>query len=86
MIEALTRDELLDWLALYEVSPWGPERDDFRAAAHSLWVRGVKTASVIYPYVEQETEIDDELIAMLDADRAASREGEAPAEPPSDID
>lgn len=67
----MTYGELLDWLAIYETSPWGPERDDQRAAVHSLWTRGVKFEDVAieYPHVEIDSgEIDDDIIAMLDAD------------------
>ncbi len=71
----MTYGELLDWLAIYEISPWGPERSDKRAAIHSLWSRGVKfdDVAIDYPHVETESgEIDDDLIAMLDADAAES--------------
>lgn len=65
MKQFLTRDELLDWLAFWEVNPWGSVRSDMRAAVQSLWNRGagLETLQVAYPYtdqpVENEEDIDD---------------------------
>jgi len=71
LIQDLTTDELLDWLALYEIDPWGETRRDYRAAVASMWVRGAKFEDVrpTYPHVGCVDADDDDLIALLDADR-----------------
>lgn len=68
MIAELERDELLDWIALWQVDCWGPERDDLRAAATSFWNRGgsFDEIKIQFPYVAEESEED--IIAMLERD------------------
>lgn len=80
----LSTDELLDWLALYEISPWGEDRADMRAAVQSVWNRGAAFTELrpTFPYVESD--IDDisdedeaEFIEVLDA--INRRDQDAPA-------
>ena len=68
LVAKLDRDELLDWLALWEIDPWGPKRDDLRSAVQGFRIRyGEDEAiKVEYPYVANDSE--DDLISMLEAD------------------
>ena len=34
----LTRTQILEWLALYRISPFGRKRDDQRSAAQTYWL------------------------------------------------
>lgn len=58
---------------MMEVDPWGPQRDDRRAAVQSLWNRGAKfeEIKIDYPHVgEHNTDSeDDDIIELLEADR-----------------
>lgn len=79
LVKHLTRDELLDWLALYEVDAWGPGRDDRRAACQSLWNRGLPFSDVeiSFPYIkseEDEIEADLEALAEIERERELERE------------
>ncbi len=70
-------------MALWEVDPWGPERDDLRAAVQSAWNRGadMETLQIQFPYREakdaKETEADeDEIVALLEQEaEEAERNG-----------
>ncbi len=68
LIAELGRDELLDWLAMWEVDPWGPERDDIRAAAASFWNRGGEFDSILIQYPHVPSDTDDDVIALLESD------------------
>jgi hypothetical protein len=70
LLERLTWDELLDWLALWEIDPWGETRRDVRAAVASLWERGATfdAVEIAYPHVDTG-EDDDDVLALMDADR-----------------
>lgn len=56
-----------------EVDPWGPQRDDRRAAVQSLWMRGANfdEVRIDYPHVgDHNADSDDEdIINMLEADK-----------------
>lgn len=75
LLRVLSRDELLDWLAVYEISPWGPEREDLRTAVGSLWARGAEFEKIRieYPHVENvDPDAEDEqAIASILAARDA---------------
>lgn len=73
----LCRSELLDWLALWQVDPWGPDRADRRAAVQSAWNRGAgfDTFQMEYPYVGDVSDDDDELLDLLDQDRDRKNNG-----------
>jgi hypothetical protein len=70
LLDRLTRDELLDWLALWSIDPWGESRQDVRSAVASLWSRGANfdDVTIEYPHVQTD-EDDDEVLALLDRDR-----------------
>lgn len=40
MLSEVSSEELTEWIAYYEMNPWGPERDDFRAAMESSAISG----------------------------------------------
>lgn len=67
----LTREELLDLMALYEVDPWGESRADMRAAVNTCaTVMGFAELQYDYPYVPTDSddfsdEDEAELIAIL---------------------
>ncbi len=81
----MTWSELNDWLALYDIDPWGERRSDLRSAVNALQSVGSKEVDVIYPYVSSpdsdEISVEDEaeLIATLqqmnqaESDDAATR-------------
>ncbi|HBE71240.1 MAG TPA: hypothetical protein DDW52_24095 [Planctomycetaceae bacterium] len=86
MLVELTRSELLDWLALWQVDPWGPDRADRRAAVQAGWFRGVsfQAVSMEYPYVGGD-DGEEELLDLLDQDRKdRDNAGEASTPEPED--
>lgn len=57
MPDVLTADELQDWLALYEVDPWGEHRADLRSAVGAVAVfGGFRELQPEYPYVPPDNE------------------------------
>lgn len=57
----MTRDELLDWLAVCEVSPFSEERDDLRSfvGAKAAW-DAEKKIKALYPYFETDMDLISE--------------------------
>ena len=63
LAESLTWPELLDWVALWRLSPWGEFRKDLRSGAQVLSMLmpylpdGVQFPGVFFPYFN-ETSVD----------------------------
>lgn len=62
MGHVLTRDQVLDWLAVYEIDPWGQSRQDIRAAVSAIWARGgsFDDLHIEYPHASDSLAISDE--------------------------
>jgi hypothetical protein len=60
----------------FEVEPWGALRDDMRAAANTLWSKGVdvggETPDLVFPYFEDTADVA-ERAKQLDAKIAELR-------------
>lgn len=54
-----------DWKQAYDQDPWGDERNDWRAMALEI-VRGDPDtdARLLYPYWEQEEDLEERLAAL----------------------
>ena len=79
----MSRDQLLDWLAVYDLDPWGEQRQDIRAAVASIWTRGAKfdELRISYPHAPDMAEIseEDEIEAIEQIAAEQEREKHAPA-------
>ncbi len=70
---------MLDWLAFYEVEPWGEARKDLRSAVQSLHNRGIDfdRLPMMWPYHEQtdDDEVDEaDIIAEIEAEQAREKD------------
>jgi hypothetical protein len=81
LLDSLTTDELVEWMAYYELEAWGPERDDLRTGLLACAMESMHCETqqltpqqfVIQPRFDNDPdETDDE---ALDAkiDHAAER-------------
>jgi hypothetical protein len=86
----MTWSELNDWLALYDIDPWGEQRADLRSSVNALLTNGVRDVEVLFPYVGQpdsdEISVEDEaeLIATLSQMNQAQTDGPRTAESKTD--
>lgn len=73
----MTWSELNDWLALYDVDPWGERRADMRSAVNALQSNGCKEVEVLWPYIgsadSDDISVEDEaeIIAIIQQERQA---------------
>lgn len=59
--ERLTRVEILEWMAMYALRPFGTKRDDLRAAIQTFWAVSVGASEVPSDHSPQKymLEFDD---------------------------
>lgn len=65
-------------MAIWEIDPWGTERDDMRSAVQSIHNRGgsFESLSYTFPYIasdEDEAELDLQAIAEIEEARQLER-------------
>lgn len=65
LLPRLTASQLLDWWALWDLDPWGQQRQDFRAAAQ---INSLGSTRIVWqwPYYETREMIEEEFTAIAE--------------------
>ena len=71
LLSKLTPRQIVEWWTLYQLEPWGDERDDLRMWATSAVIWGNEGVELRWPYIDAPM-TEDEFRAEFDRLKEAS--------------